>query len=151
MKKEIKFRAFDDGKMIYEKDINHLSMEDNLVLRLAKFWSNIRNDSHVMQYTGLIDKNGKDIYEGDIIKRRFHHNNPPSKRPKQSYIDVNLPVTFSDGSFHTDDYKVRMTEYGTTYGMWYRECEVIGNIYQNPDLLSTSLEQGDNNPYNGVD
>lgn len=67
MNREIKFRAFDDGKMIYEHNIEHLTKEDNMILRLAKFWSNIRNDSIIMQYTGLNDKNGKEIYSDDLL------------------------------------------------------------------------------------
>lgn len=67
MNKQIKFRAFDDGKMIYEKNIQHLTKEDNMILRLAKFWCNVRNDSIIMQFTGLKDKNGVEIYDGDIL------------------------------------------------------------------------------------
>lgn len=67
--REIKFRAFDDGKMIYEKNILFGRFyEDNLIARLAKFWHTIRDDSHIMQFTGLKDKDGKEIYEDDIVK-----------------------------------------------------------------------------------
>jgi uncharacterized phage protein (TIGR01671 family) len=121
--KIIKFRAWYDGKMIYEKNILHLSNEDNLILRLAKFWSNVRNESIIMQFTGLHDKNDTEIYEGDIYKE-------------------------SDGKIYVCEYSqddaaflwVCIDEDETctmNYGIDSKDCQIIGNIYENPDLVIT--------------
>jgi len=71
------------------------------------------NDCDIMQYTGLKDKNGTEIYEGDILQRN------------DNSIAV---VEFENGMF--------ITKYDAL--MW-ELCEnspiVIGNIYQNPELL----------------
>ena len=90
----------------------------------------------LLQFTGLIDKNGKDIYRGNIVSMRFYHFNSPSKRPKISFVTVNLPIIFEKGIFKPDDYQQRFTDYCTTYNNWYDQCEVIGNIYENPELIS---------------
>jgi uncharacterized phage protein (TIGR01671 family) len=130
MNREIKFRAWDDGVMIYEANILHLSNEDSLVLRLAKFWCNIRNDSKIMQYTGFKDVNGKEIYEGDVLQ--------------VTYIDVveptgvgviNSVVSFENGMFVCKDegfdYEGKKEQPMSLYE-WMKgeQVTIIRNIYK---------------------
>ena len=76
----------------------------------------------VGQYTGRKDKKGQEIYEGDILHREVAF---PGK--SGDYYYVVKPI---------DDY----LEKGETYGifsvhLWESECEVIGNVHDNPELV----------------
>lgn len=75
-----------------------------------------------MQYTGLNDKNGKEIYEGDIVQFTIEH--------EEEIDDVTYKeaVHFSEGCFNVDG-EVPLNAFSD-------ECEVIGNIYENPELLN---------------
>lgn len=139
----IKFRAFDDGKMIYENNILHLKNEDNLVLRLAKFWCNIRNDSHVMQFTGLHDKNGKEIYEGDIVNWGMHHPNSEERFHRYAIVDFNPDIQFKIIFYinsqngvkkETDGHIFRFGQFA--YKETEKHLQVLGNVYENPELLT---------------
>ena len=74
-----------------------------------------------MQYTGLKDKNGKEIYEGDIVEIE----DGPNKK--------NREVIFRDGAF-----SLRVgngsVEYLPNY-VHYKQIEIIGNLYENPELI----------------
>jgi hypothetical protein len=68
----------------------------------------------VGQYTGLDNKNGKRVFEGDIME----------------YKDANVKVGFSNGCFNVED------KYGSKYLISIiRSRECIGNIHDNPELL----------------
>lgn len=93
-------------------------------------WSVIRDT--VGQYTGLLDKNGKKIFEGDIVESRASDNKEDWKR----WI-----VTFYDGSLcfereisrkrkHKHEQNLLCVDEVKLYGL-----AVIGNIYDNPELL----------------
>jgi uncharacterized phage protein (TIGR01671 family) len=84
------------------------------------------NDVEVMQYTGLKDKNGKDIYEGDIIS------NGHMTEPNRAIIK------WWNGGFHAEN---TAQEDSSLFNLVMSgalssgTCEIIGNIYENPELL----------------
>ena len=69
----IKFRAWNGEKMF---DVSAIDFAGYKILdnetRLDE-WSRWKKDCVLMQFTGLLDKNGKEIYEGDICKEQFNH------------------------------------------------------------------------------
>ena len=110
--RELKFRAYHFGavEMLYDENLGD-------VLR----WKRDGQDlSEVMQYTGLKDKNGREIYEGDILDYKW----------KVSTRDL-LIVEWSEKDACFLFGAVR-TDYAIAYG------EVIGNIHENPELLGDS-------------
>ena len=85
----------------------------------------------VGQFTGLIDKNGKEIYEGDILSNSFMDN----KKGKNGI------VSFKEHCFCVECEEL-FRPIGNDLGWanmnenkWYGEIEVIGNIYDNPELV----------------
>lgn len=74
----------------------------------------------VVQYTGLKDKNGKEIYEGDVIKEKVAEG-------ENLYVET----IYKDGCFMGKEYR-----YDPEYPISdFILGEVIGNIYENPELL----------------
>ncbi|WP_338967403.1 YopX family protein [Fusobacterium nucleatum] len=78
-------------------------------------------DIELMQYTGLKDKNNKEIYEGDILSDG--NNDKPYK------------VIFENGSFRAE-FEGDFEEYSfDLIDVVAQGCEIVGNIYENPELL----------------
>ncbi len=110
----IKFRAWDGYKMVYDMNpdfMGHLLCGDN------------EFEYPLMQYTGLKDKNGKEIYEGDIVK-------------------TGEVVEFMDGNgYGRDEGTEEHLGYFLVKGARgrslsrYDKVEVIGSIYENKELL----------------
>ena len=93
------------------------------------------------QYTGLKDKNGKEIYEGDIVTGTDY---PFIDEGKQNYVGI--VVFYDDAASFGYEYKcVRKDKRGISNGinnefeanenLICEDLEVIGNIYDNPELL----------------
>jgi uncharacterized phage protein (TIGR01671 family) len=119
MNREIKFRAWESqlSKMHQWKD--------------AKQWNFYWLESFTfvfMQYTGLEDKNGKEIYEGDVIH----------DTTTDSTIFV---IECWNGCFQAvdkDDIELQVESEKYVEYLWdvHQACEIIGNIYENPELLT---------------
>ena len=83
----------------------------------------------VGQFTGLKDKNGREIYEGDILTWRSII---CDEDPVVTWV---LPVTFCNGCFCLDDdYDMTLT-YVIDIAEEYGGVKIIGNIHDNPELL----------------
>lgn len=153
MNREIKFRAYDKEyeKMTYFDDEDYL-YHCPFILRLEQVfkkdsnyddyenfeYKDVTNKIELMQYTGLHDKNGKEIYEGDIVKAYF-------KKGAWKYNDKNYfgyksgKVQYCVDGFilYIENYKEKiypLSSFGNNDGN-INELEVIGNIYEESELL----------------
>lgn len=123
MNREIKFRAWHKVKniMVYDNEDDTYGYWDGCRNSNVGMINTILNSQYYkeykfMQYTGLRDKNGKAIWEGDIVE----------------YENMTGKIMFFNGSFILSD--LEETE-EWELGVINAEIEVIGNIYENRELL----------------
>ena len=130
MSREIKFRAWNTihNRMLQWGNLNN---QHNTLNCLS--YEHLK----VMQYTGLKDKNDKEIYEGDIVKiiRFARYNSELKTVLKTSTCEVvfdKLQYLFHDT--YKDDFIYKFADIEYSYN-GVKDIEVIGNIYENKELL----------------
>ena len=122
-----KLRAWDkqDERMSYG-EVEYF--DDSINYRFDHFCTGADEDVEFMQSTGLKDKNGVEIYEGDVINYRNSFRNPMTGSGSLS-INRDFKIIFENGEFKAKGFDIRLKNI-LSYS------EVIGNIYENPELLS---------------
>lgn len=121
-----KYRAYDGGSLnrMYQPDEVMVGNGDIWIIdedSVAGEWI-VNNDIHLMQSTGLVDKEGTEVFEGDIL----HH----QIQTEYTFIvkyDKDKGRWYGDGISRT--YRIDITKEFLPY------YKVIGNIYENPELL----------------
>ncbi len=130
--REIKFRAWDkkDKDIMFSYIPDDQPKREYIIAQLGVGYSGYKAENLViMQSTGLEDKNGEEIYEGDIIKHMDMHHVVYYDCVVAMYIA--LPYYISYESFCESE-GVDPTD----HMLWdFMEPEVIGNIYENPEIL----------------
>ena len=124
MNRELKFRAWvkrrnrHKWKMVEVLDDNYLWVADNKLY--AQTWDSVHEYNgkyEIMQFTGLQDSEGVDIYEGDVVRTN-------------SGKTFTFPSTFDfskSGPRFIWGYRIHL--------QGFEPCKVIGNIYESPELL----------------
>ncbi len=116
--RDIKFRAWDKKTRQFVIHPDSLGGGKDYDISEIAYWNSVIDRVELMQYTGLKDKNGMEIYESDILEYI------------DEYIQEDLIsylkgiVTYTDGGFQIDN-KGLVAEWGTV--------KVIGNIYENKE------------------
>lgn len=124
MSREIKFRVWDktEKRMI---DVFGIELDSNRVTFDGTDYYLIGKEVELMQYTGLKDKNGKEIYEGDIVDHAPHMDR---KEFGLTYCEV----------VKWDESRAMWQGLGRDEGFSFNsDLLVIGNIYENSELLSS--------------
>ena len=155
--RDIKFRAFiRKHKNVDEKDWNKMVEISGIDFgdpfgeyefeKDGEFYCIDKKYIELMQYTGLKDKNNKEIYEGDIILTYIKAKNKETNKTIEPY-DNKEAVSW--GVWEDDEYGYKIntwllganylaeyTKYGNSYWDAVEEkFEVVGNIYENPELI----------------
>lgn len=151
--REIKFRAWDKKTetmaefltpFIAEGGYLYFSKMQNGASEKWEDGTGIVNESIIlMQYTGLKDKNGKEIWEGDIVKYKFiygfdaydYRNEYKPNLPSDNLSEEIKEVKFINGEFSPREDGENC--YDGYYSWRTFDFEIIGNIYENPELLTT--------------
>ena len=123
--REIKFRAWntETNKMVINlKEMGVFALQSTY--SIDEFLVIPTNEKYpLMQYTGLKDKSNKEIYDGDLLKVELDWGYGLAK--------IIVEIYFKDGCFRAK----ALNSHEDTLLIELPPCEVVGNVYENPELL----------------
>lgn len=122
--REIKFRAWHtEHKTMVNGTTGWLTIWDGGFSYRDKCGYSENENLILMQFTGLHDKNGEEIYEGDVVMFEWGH--------FYGHPNIVTPIKWEDAGWHPF-----LLEWRDNTGEFVSEnATVIGNIYENPELL----------------
>ena len=129
MNREIKFRVWDPENKVWLKG-NEIAF--TAAMRIYNKKGDMIYNAGICQFTGCQDKNGKEVYEGDVVqimRQSFDlddRGNNPVYKPQIS------KVIYRDHGFWVEDEEFSWE--GELMWDW-NEMEIIGNIFENPELI----------------
>lgn len=120
-----RYRAWlkEDKEMVDVEEIHFYKGEFDFIGD-AITWMCKSNDCVLMQSTGLRDKDGKEIFEGDIVKMA------KNVYSELTYYEV---VRHRGGA-----YRLESKQYGCELWLRHTDCEIVGNVHTNPELAEVS-------------
>ncbi|GAA4299563.1 YopX family protein [Nibribacter koreensis] len=137
MNREIKFRAYhlatEQMFQVHSITPTHVFPETMDGIHTSEINPAMREGCALMQYTGLKDKKGAEIYEGDILEYKY-----PDRMEATGWGADYAPVVFKEGTFGTIGSVTASflpIEGARDAATW----EVIGNVHEHPELLRTKL------------
>ncbi len=141
--REIKFKAWDKSqqRMLSVSEPDNQGKREYYPFEVAIGFSHWdKEDITLLQFTGLKDKNGKEIYEGDILKRtgmRDNFHGLLRDTSKSELIVVEIKVTHTEFGLYSVGFSMNTQQ---TYAERTNPAtyEIIGNKFENPDLLTPS-------------
>ena len=124
-----KFRAWDRviKEMNYKVMVGNCDTDDEnwtcpiIWIEERKKWLHFDDYECIMQSTGLKDKNGQEIFEGDIIKMS-----------KDVYSE---PTYYEVVRHYGGAYRLESKQHGCELWLRHTDCEVVGNVYENREFL----------------
>lgn len=124
-----KFRVWDKtrNEMNYKVMVGNCDTDDEnwtcpiIWIEERKKWLHFDDYEYIMQSTGLKDKNGKEIFEGDIVKMA-----------KDVYSE---PTYYEVVRHYGGAYRLESKQHGCELWLRHTDCKVVGNIYETPELL----------------
>ncbi len=128
MNNRLKFRMWD----INTKRFYYMYLDE--LIGLTRTIS-IPKEATIQQYTGLNDSKGKEIYEGDIVKE--HHFEDWGDKIGYEYIGIVVYKEYSDDILYAGYKTIPAKNQNTKFrgNAIQSDCEVIGNVFENPELL----------------